>query len=153
VRIAILLSTAALVLAATARAVGEPQVFASAKLGSLSVTSGVLVSPKDVDMRGVWTDTKRPCTEQRKLAIKAQIDYVDKKGKTHRLILSKAFKDPNCAEGGPNVGFTISARTAVLACPNGKWKPGLYTFVTTATEPVKKLKAIASVGWQKTAKC
>ena len=103
--------------------------------------------------RGVWTDTKVPCSAQRKLTVKALIDYVDKAGKTHRLILTKAFKDGNCAEGGPNVGFTVSAGQAVLNCPNGAWKPGQYQFVTTTTEPVRKLKAIASVGWTKPGRC
>jgi hypothetical protein len=153
VRILVASVTVALGLAATAQATGEPSVFAAAKLGSLTVTSGALVSPKSVDMRGVWTDTKRPCSEHRKLAVKAQIDYVDKAGKTHRLILSKTFRDGNCAEGGPNVGFTVTAKMAVLACPNGSWKPGQYQFVTTATEPVRKLKAIASVGWTKPGRC
>jgi hypothetical protein len=152
-RFAIVAAAAVLALAATAHAAGEPEVFAAAKLRTLTVTAGVLMSPKDVDMRGVWTDTQRPCSEQRKLSVRAQIDYVDRNGKTHRLILSKAFKDGNCAEGGPNVGFTVSAKTAVLACPNGRWKPGRYTFVTTASEPVKKLKATASVGWEKAGTC
>ncbi|HZR92515.1 MAG TPA: hypothetical protein VFA44_08935 [Gaiellaceae bacterium] len=139
--------------AARAGAAGEPSVFAAATLGSLTVTSGVLVSPASVDMRGVWTDTKRACSATRRLTVKALVDYVDRAGRTHRLTLTNRFADANCAEGGPNVGFTLSARQVALACPSGAWKPGRYDFVTTTTEPVTKLKAIASVGWNKSGRC
>jgi hypothetical protein len=136
-----------------ASAAGEPSTFAAARLGSLTVTSGVLVSPTAVEMRGVWEDTKRPCTSTRRLTVRAQVDRVDAAGKTHRVIFTRSFKDANCAEGGPNVGFSLTAKMLVSACPNGRWKPGIYTFVTTTAEPVRKLKAIASLSWPKPGHC
>jgi hypothetical protein len=146
--VAVLLGSAPL-----ASAAGEPSTFAAARLGSLTVTSSVLVSPTAVEMRGVWQDTKRPCTATRRLSVRAQVDRVDAAGKTHRLIFTRGFKDANCAEGGPNVGFSLTAKMLVSACPDKQWKPGIYTFVTTTTEPVRKLKAIASLSWQKSGPC
>ena len=47
----------AVLLALTAGVAGEPSTLATARLGTLTVTSSVLVSAKAVDMRGVWNDT------------------------------------------------------------------------------------------------
>lgn len=136
--------------AVAAQAAGEPEVFASAKRGSLSVTSGVLVGPKAADLRGVWLDETRPCSETRTLEIEAEIDYVPT-GK--RVVKQGSFKTANCAEGGPNMGWTITAKAAGFACPNGTWKPGRYALVTKTLDTKSKLKAIASVGWAKSGSC
>lgn len=141
---------AGLLAAVAASAAGEPEVFGSAKLGSLSVTSGAIVGPKSVDMRGVWIDDKRPCSETRTITVKAEIDYIPT---AKRVVKKGAFKTPNCAEGGPNMGWTIGAKSVGLACPKGTWKPGRYHFVTTTTETKSGLKAVASVGWAKTGRC
>jgi hypothetical protein len=141
---------AALLAATTASAAGEPEVFASARIGHLDVSSSVLVSATAVDMRGVWVDDSQPCSQKRLLDVKAQIDFIPT-GK--RVIRKNTFRTGNCAEGGPNMGFTLSATAVGLACPNGHWKPGRYSFVTTSLEHRKRLRAIASVGWKKPTPC
>jgi len=141
-----------LLLGIAAVATGEPTSFGSARLGSLTVTASVLVSPKAVDMRGVWNDTKAACTASRPLRVSVLVDRVAG-GKTTRVRRAATFRDTNCAEGGPNVGFTLGARSIGLACPNGRWKPGLYHFLTRAREPKKHLEATASLDWTNTRRC
>lgn len=153
VRLAAVSVGAALALAASAQAAGEPVAYADAQAGTLRITSGVVVSPTAVDLRGVWQDTKLPCSAQRKLAVRAVVHFTPPGGVSRRVVLSRTFKDVNCAEGGPNVGFTPTARTLVMACPNGVWKPGAYEFDTGTTDTVGKLKATASLNWTKTARC
>src|SRR5437773_11359265 len=133
-------------------ATGEPSTFGTARLGSLTVTASVFVGPKAADMRGVWNDTKVPCTVSRRLRVRVLVDRIAA-GKTTRVIRSGTFRDPNCAEGGPNVGFTLSARAAGMACPNGRWKPGLYHFLTRAREPKRRLEASVSLDWTNTRRC
>ncbi|HYZ79244.1 MAG TPA: hypothetical protein VE596_17900 [Gaiellaceae bacterium] len=133
-------------------AIDEPAAFGTARLGSLTVTASVLVSAKAVDMRGVWNDTKVACTVSRPLRVRILVDRVAG-GKTMRVRRAGTFRETNCAEGGPNVGFTIKARSVGLACPNGRWKPGLYHFLTRAKEPRRELEASASLDWQNTRRC
>jgi hypothetical protein len=59
----------------------------------------------------------------------------------------------NCAEGGPNMGFTFSARRLGMACPSGAWKPGRYSLATTTKHLASGLEAIASLGWVKRGSC
>ena len=143
---------AALLLGVAAVATGEPTAFGTARLGSLTVTASVLVSAKAVDMRGVWNDPKAPCTASRRLRVRVLVDRVAS-GKTKRVVRSGTFADTNCAEGGPNVGFTIKARSAGFACPNGRWKPGLYHLLTRAKEPARGLEASASLDWTNRRSC
>jgi hypothetical protein len=150
VRSTLALAAAGLALAASASAAGEPTAYAHAQLGSLSVVSGVLVSRSAADMRGVWNDEHVSCKTTRYLTVKILIDY-SPTGK--RFARTGRFKDVNCAEGGPNVGFTITARQAGFTCPSGAWKPGRYDFVTTTTEPTRKLLATASLLWTNLKPC
>ena len=147
-----MITKTALLLVIAALGSAEPTTFATARLGTLTVTASVVVGPKTVDMRGVWNDTKVPCTVSRRLRVRVLIDRVAS-GKTKRVVRSGTFRDSNCAEGGPNVGFTISARAVGLACPNGRWKPGLYHFLTRAKEPKRGLEASASLDWTNTRRC
>ena len=142
----------ALLLGVAAAAGGEPTAFGSARLGTLTVTSSVLVSPKAADMRAVWNDTKAPCAESRRLPVRILVDRVAA-GKTTRVRRAGTFRDGNCAEGGPNVGFTLGARAAGMACPDGRWKPGLYHFLTRAKEPRRGLEVSASLDWTNTRRC
>ena len=139
-----------LVAAGAAGAAGEPEVFASSRIGHLDVSSSVLVTPGAVDMRGVWVDNTRPCSETRLLDVKARIDFIPT---SKRVIRTRTFRTANCAEGGPNMGFTLKASVIGLACPNGKWKPGRYAFTTTSLDHRKRLRAIASVGWKNPTPC
>ncbi len=141
-------------LASWAAAAGEPPTaYADAYLGSLHVTSGILVSPTAADMRGVWLDTKVGCSVTRRLTVKAQV-YLTPFGKTGtRRARVGRFADANCAEGGPNVGFALTARKLGYACPNGRWKPGRLDFVVATTEPTRGLRATASLSWSNIARC
>ncbi len=125
----------------------------AARLGSLTVTSRALVSSGSVDLRGGWHDTKRPCRIERRLTVRVQVDYVTTAGKTHRKILSKTIATPNCADGAPSLGYTLTARMLGDSCPSGAWKPGQYTFVVKTTEQATKLQAIASLSWPKPGRC
>ena len=143
----------ALIATGTAAAAGEPSVFAAARIGHLDVVSGVLVSPKSVDLRGVWVDETQPCTQTRLLDVKGVVDYVPFGQQGQRVQRKRTFKTANCAEGGPNMGFTLGAKAIGFGCPNGRWKPGQYTFVTTSVDHRKRLRAVASVGWENKANC
>lgn len=59
----------------------------------------------------------------------------------------------NCAEGGPNFGYDLTARAAGMACPNGRWKPGYYSFVTTVRDRTSGLAAQASLHYEATRAC
>ena len=133
--------------------VAGPSGYAVARQGTLQVTSGAVVTPKTVEMRGAWNDTSRSCSARRRLSVRAEVAY-DQSGKNfHRVVLSKTFEGANCLKGGPDVGFTPTAKLLVLACPDGTWKPGVYRFQTTTTDTVTRLKATATLSWTQTARC
>ena len=142
-----------LVAVGAAGAAGEPQVFAASRIGNLDVVSGVLVAPKSVDLRGVWVDPTHPCSEMRLLDVRATVDRVPFGGSGQRVSRSGTFRTQNCAEGGPNMGFTLNAKAIGFGCPNGRWKPGQYTFTTTSVDHRKRLRAVASVGWENRVAC
>ena len=154
-----LLATTACLLALTAAgiaaaaAVEPPQASGDARLGSLHVTSGIIVYAKSAGLRGVWEDTKVKCSVSRRLTVQADVYYrpFGKPGSHRRR--AGTFLDANCAEGGPNVGFTITARQLGYACPNGTWKPGRIDFVVRTTEPIRGLRATASLSWANTQRC
>jgi hypothetical protein len=153
VRIALATIVSALVAAAFAEAAEEPGTIASARLGSLSVTSAAYVSAKGVDLLGVWQDDKVACTVNRRLTVRAEVDYVPFGGGPRRAVRTGRFKAANCSEGGPSVGFSLTARKLGFACGNGRWKPARYNFLTRTTEPTRKLKSTASLIWIKRARC
>lgn len=141
---------AALSLAAGALgAIEPPTTIGSARLGSLTVTSAAYVSATSVELTGVWNDPKVSCLANRRLRVRAVVDYIPASGKPRRVERNGVFKSANCAEGGPNVGFTLTARKLSLACPNGTWKPARYNFLTQTTEPRRGLEATASMNWLK----
>lgn len=144
---------AALGAAGTAIAAREPSVLAASQIGSLSVVSAVYVSPKSVDLLGVWIDETRPCTEKRLLDVTGSVDYVPFGRSGRRVSRKRTFRTENCAEGGPNMGFTLRAKAIGFGCSDGRWKPGHYTFVTTSVDHRKRLRAVASVGWENRTAC
>jgi hypothetical protein len=152
-RIALAGLAASLAAAGSAAAAGEPTVFAAARIGTLDVVSGVLVSPTSVDLRGVWTDETQPCSQTRLLDVKGVVDYVPFGQQGRRVQRKRTFRTQNCAEGGPNMGFTLGAKAIGFGCANGRWKPGQYTFVTTSVDRRKRLRAVASVGWENRRSC
>jgi hypothetical protein len=150
--VALALVSAAVPAAAPAPPTGPPSppaAFAAARRGTLSVTSGVYVSAKAVELLGVWNDRRVACAARRRLAVKGEVNWTSFGGRTRRVVRRGVFLDANCAEGGPNVGFTIRARSVGLACANGRWKPGHYVFGTDTREPATRLRATADLLWEK----
>lgn len=153
-RVALIVVICLAATAALAQAAGEPFATGDAHLGTLHVTSAVYVRPKSVDLMGVWSDSRVKCTVNRRLTVRGEIDYIPFGGNPRRpFARTRTFLDVNCAEGGPNVGFTVMARQLRLACPNGTWKPARYNFLTRTTEPTRRLSATASVNWAKPGRC
>ena len=141
---------ASLALSATAGA--EINSFAEARRGSLHVLSSVLVSGHSVDMRGGWFNNSLSCTTSRRLRVHAEIQRTA--GNNGSAIgMSDTGPVANCAEGGPNFGFTISASDAGMACANGSWKPGRYDFLTRTRHVRSGVVAVATLGWTKKKAC
>jgi hypothetical protein len=141
---------AALALSATASA--EINSFAEARRGSLHVLSSVLVSGHSVDMRGGWFNTSLSCTTSRRLRVHAEIQRTA--GNNGAAIgMSDTGPVMNCAEGGPNFGFTLSPSDAGMACPNGSWKPGRYDFLTKTRHVRSGVVAIATLSWTRSKAC
>ncbi len=148
-----LVAVAALACVGGATAQDEPQTLAATTVGTLHVTTGIIVSRRAVDMRGVWNDRRFRCSVSRKLKIHAEVNYIPFGGKPRRFPRNGVFADPNCGEGGPSVGYTITAKSLKLACPNGSWKPARYDFVASTTEPTRNVRALADLSWVKRARC
>ncbi len=142
--------TAALVLPAQASA--EPFAFGEARKGNLRVVSGAFVTSRAADLRGVWFNPSRPCNVSRVLRVNALIDY-SRGSTTKRVTRRKSGAVQNCAEGGPNFGFTVRAARVGLACPSGRWKPGFYTFVVRTTHRATGLQAMVSLAWHNQRRC
>jgi hypothetical protein len=145
---------AALVAAAPAGATHLPGTFAVARTGQLEVSSSVLVGHRDVDMRGGWTHSGIPCTQFRRLIVRVSVEFSPLRGPGPRIV--RRTRDTavrNCAEGGPNVGFTFSARGLGFGCPDGRWRPGHYAFLTTTRHAATGTRAIASLFFMKPGRC
>jgi hypothetical protein len=154
---------ALLVLTGPAGADHGPVAFGEAHRDSLRVVSGVFVTHRAVGLRGVWLDKNVPCNQFRSLRVAAILDY--SRGGTHRkMTRSKIGVVRNCAEGGPNFGFTIRARDTVprpegnhphlgLACANGRWLPGSYSFTVRTTHRATKTSAFVTVLWENKGAC
>jgi hypothetical protein len=154
VKVTILAAMAAAVVSASAPAAIEPPTAAGdAALGTLHVTSGILVFPTSAELRGVWTDTKVACSITRRLRVRADVYYRPFGGTGSHRRRTGSFADSNCAEGGPNIGFTLTARGLGYACASGRWKPGRLDFVVHTTEPTRGLTATASLSWANRARC
>ncbi len=134
----------ALVLPATAAA--ETSAFAEAKRGNLHVLSSVIRTRSAVDLMGGWFNTAQPCSTERRLRVAVEVRRsTDSSGGVFGT--SKTRKRMNCAEGGPNLGFQLSARQTGFACPNGRWRPGRYDFIIRTRHLASDVVAVASLGW------
>jgi len=152
ISLAAVVGVAALAAGSAAASSHEPFGFGNAERGSLRVVSGVFVASGAVDLRGVWLDDTVGCDQWRSLRVNALVDY-SRGGVTKRVSKGRVGAVRNCAEGGPNFGFTVKARPNGLACPNGKWKPGFYTFVVRTTHRASGLRALISLAWSNTVTC
>ncbi|MFN2467177.1 MAG: hypothetical protein ABR521_03465 [Gaiellaceae bacterium] len=153
------LARAAVVTAAAAGAVTAmastppPSAFGHARQGTFELVSGAVLDDTRAYLMGTFSDPKRPCTQTRRIRVDASVTYLTQAGQRKRVNRSGAFTAVNCAEGGPNRGFTLSARSMGLACPNGSWKRGNYSFVTETRDVRTKLRAVASLLWREPDGC
>jgi hypothetical protein len=151
-RTSIVLAPLVFVLALTATAAAETNSFAEARRGNLHVLSSVLLSGKSVDMRGGWFNTSLSCTASRRLRVHAEIHRTT----AHSSAATgntKTGRVMNCAEGGPNFGFTFSAADAGMACPDGSWKRGRYDFLTRTRHVRSGVVAVATLSWTNRKAC
>ncbi len=152
-------SIAAAVVVALAFAAGSvaadlPSAYGMAELGTLKVVAGVLVTAKGAELKGVWLDGTKSCLVKRTLAVSILVDRVPKPGgATTRVRRSRSGAVDNCAEGGPNFGYDLTARAARMACRDGRWKPGYYSFVTTVRDRTSGLVAQVSLHYEATRSC
>ncbi|MGI8605820.1 MAG: hypothetical protein ACR2L0_01500 [Gaiellaceae bacterium] len=130
-----------------ALASAEPATFATARDGSLDVTSSIFVTSRAVDQRGGWIDESKPCTAFRALRVRAEIHFTRPNGTGVHRTRTRRSAVMNCAEGGPNLGFTRRATSAGLACPDGRWRPGRYDFVTRTTHLASGLVSLGTLSW------
>ena len=144
----------ALACAAGSAAADLPSAYGMAEKGTLKVVAGVLVTAKGAELKGVWLDDTKGCLVKRTLAVSILVDRVAKPGGgTTRVRRSRSGAVDNCAEGGPNFGYDLTARAARMACPDGSWKPGYYSFVTTVRDRAGGLVAQASLYYEATRAC
>ena len=140
--------------AGTAAAADLPSAYGMAQKGTLKVVAGVLVTAQGAELKGVWLDGTKGCLVKRTLAVSILVDRVPKPGgATTRVRRSRSGAVDNCAEGGPNFGYDLTARAARMACPDGRWKPGYYSFVTKVRDRTSGLVAQASLHFEATRPC
>lgn len=151
-RAALVVAGALAALAAAAPAQGAlspPEVFAVARDGDLFVASSIFASRTSVDMRGVWLDESIGCEQWRRIRVRAIVSFSPRGADRTRTVAKRKTRVvQNCAEGGPNTGFTLTARSLGFACPNGRWRPGRYDFTTTTRHFASGLLAAANAGWR-----
>jgi hypothetical protein len=117
-----------LLLAAPAAAVDRPAATAMAQQGTLKVVSRVLLDDRGGELMGTWLNTRQACSATRRLRVSYELDLVLPNGRTlRRRPPAKTGPVQNCAEGGPNFGFSVRARPLGMACANGRWRPGRYS--------------------------
>ena len=145
-------ATAMLAAAPAASAASDPGTFGVARDGRLTVSSSVLVSNKGVEMMGGWTNDAQACTLERRLRVRINIERT--RGNVSQ-VTGDVRSGPvmNCAEGGPNFGFQLTAADAGMACPDGRWRPGRYDFVTDTLHRARGLRAIATLFFRETDPC
>ena len=138
----IALLVAALAFSATAGA--APATFGQASKGNLHVISSILWANRSVDMRGGWFNDSVSCLANRRLHVDIEIQRT-RGSSGSGFAREKTGLVMNCAEGGPNFGFTISPTDAGMACPNGSWRPGRYDLLTRTRHVRTGLTALATL--------
>ena len=149
----VILAVLTLAVASPALAADDPSAYGMAKRGSFKVVSNVLLSPKGGEMKGVWLDGKVGCLDKRTLRVSIQIDLVSPAGKTTRIKRFRQGSVDNCAEGGPNFGYDLTPKAYMMACANGRWRPGRYSLITTTLDVRSGIAAQASLYHQITRRC
>jgi hypothetical protein len=147
IRGALLSGLAAAAMGATAPSAGavvDPGTFAVARDGQLIVVSSVILGKRTVEMMGGWNSDAAPCDRMRRLDVEILVDRV-RRGNTTRFRDDVSARVQNCAEGGPNLGFQLTATDLGMACPDGTWRRGHYTFVTDTLHRRRGLRAVGDL--------
>jgi len=148
----VVIALAALASASAALAADLPSSTAVAERGSLKVVSRALLEQRGGELMGVWLNARQSCAAQRRLRVAYLVDLV-RGANTTRRRASRSGLVANCAEGGPNFGFSVTASGLGMACPSGRWRPGFYTFVVRTRDLTSGLRAVASLSYQETRRC
>ena len=151
-RPALVIAVLATALAFSATAAAAPATFGEARQGGLHVISSILWANRSVDMRGGWFNNNVSCLANRRLHVEIQIQRT-RGGSGSGFGEGKTGLVMNCAEGGPNFGFTISPTQAGMACPNGTWRPGRYDLLTRTRHVHSGLTAVATLSLTRRQAC
>jgi hypothetical protein len=138
--------------ASSGPAIAEPFAFAQAERGSLRVVSGASVGARNADLRGVWLDETVGCDQFRGLRVAVLVEF-SRGSTTRRVARERTGAVRNCAEGGPNFGFTVRASRIGLACRNRTWRPGIYTFTVRTTHRATRTSALVSLAVEDRSAC
>ena len=141
-----------LVLPPAAQAAHEPAALGSAIRGSLIVSSQIVGAPRLVVFSGGWLNDAVPCNQARRLVLRASIDFRSRT-QTRTVFRRREGIRLNCAEGGPNLERTVRAARVNLACANGRWRPGLYTFVARTRHVATGVVSVVTLDWRQTRRC
>ena len=153
-RLTLVASALALAAAEPALALHTPSTFGISRKGQLDVVSSILTTHRAVDMRGGWFHDGVSCLAWRRLDVRVLVEYQAPGSQTsQRFRARKVRSTMNCAEGGPNMGFSLTATRVGFACPNGTWKPGRYNLSTTTRHVATGSVAIATLDWTNRAGC
>jgi len=132
---------------------GLPTALGSAKKGTLHATDLVNLNAKSVAMLGGWRNAAVPCSSHRRLRISVLVHRTGPGGTGTTVRRSRTGVIQNCAEGGPNFGFELTADSLGMACPDGAWRPGRYDFVIHTDVALAKLRATAALTWPNRVAC
>jgi hypothetical protein len=153
-RVTLVASAIALVAAGPALALNTPSTFGISRRGPLDVVSSILMTDRAVDMRGGWFHDGVSCLAFRRLNVRVLVEYQAPGSNTSQRFRARRSRvTQNCAEGGPNMGFTLGARRLGFACPNGDWKRGRYNLLTETRHVATGQVAIATIDWTNTTAC
>jgi hypothetical protein len=152
--VAALTSLAAAAAPATAASPFNPAVITDATSGTETVSAAIYVSTVDAQLLGVWNQPGIGCATVRKLRITGRFFYTPSPaGHGRHYAITRTFKVRNCAEGGPNTGFTLRAVKRRAVCPGGRWHPGEYQMQTVVTDIATGLKTSAYTDFTITRPC
>ena len=146
-------AVALLAVVPTAGAASDVRAVGLANKGTLVVQSFAVLAPRAVTMTGGWFDDGKPCETWRALRVFAEIAYDAPDGTSRRVRRSKASVRRNCPQSPPSLGFRIRAGRHGLACPDGTWRPGRYSFTTRTRHVATGLQAVATLVWEKEGEC
>lgn len=151
----VIVIASALAFAATALAADEPSATATAQRGTLKVVArALLVDDRSAELKATWLDAKQRCDVGRRLRVSYGIDLVTRSNVTiRRRPASRTGTVQNCAEGGPNFGFDVTARRLGMACASGRWQPGQYSIEVRALDVRSGLSVAAFLYREVTRAC